>query len=387
MSGETCARANKTMTRVFFLTARVCKVMLLCLVIGHTGPLCADTGILQRLAVPPLTVLSPDVDVYPRNHAIAQGQNGYLYVGNSEGLLIYDGENWQRIPMPNGKLVRSLAIGPDQRVYVGGYDGFGYVEPDATGHMLYHSLADDFQQIREPGFADIWDLLVTDDAVYFKAVSDLFRYDPDSGEIELWQYDGRFGALLADKGEVYVQFRGQGLKRYQQGEFEPFQMVPQWHEQTYDLIKLADGHWLGNRRDGAWLEMRQGKVSVIDIPGLPPGNEFFDLSLVAPGVIAMANKDGAIYILEWQTRGVRRFEISNDVLLGVTGARNGGILALNDLGVLHLAWPSPWQSIDARRGLRSTVYDIENWAGQWFALGSAGVFSLSQDTGEPVFTS
>lgn len=377
MSGETCARADRTMTRVFFLTARVCKVMMLCLVVGRTDLLYADTGILQRLAVPPLTVLTPDVDVYPRNHAIAQGQNGYLYVGNSQGLLIYDGENWQRIPMPNGKLVRSLAIGSEQRIYVGGYDGFGYVEPDTTGRMIYHSLADNFQQLREPGFADIWDLLVTDDAVYFKAVNDLFRYDPATGETQLWQHDGRFGALIADSGEVYVQFRGQGLMRYQQGQFVPAQMEALWHEQVYDLIRLSEGHWLGNARDGNWLEMRNGKVDVIDIPGLPPANAFFDLSLIAPGVIAMANKDGAVYVLEWHSGKVKRFEVSSDVLLSVVGAQNGGILALNDLQVLHLSWPSQWQSIDAKQGLRGAIYDIEFWDQQWLALGSAGAFSLS----------
>lgn len=336
----------------------------------------ANLDNLQQLAIPPVTRYTPTLDVYPRQHAIAQDSNGYLYVGNTEGLLIFNGETWQYLKLPNGKLVRSLGAGPGQRIYVGGYDDFGYTEPDANGRIIYHSLAADFQQIRASGFADIWDLLVTESAVYFRAVQDLFRYDLATGNTSLWQHEARFGAMVEDDNQFYVQFRGEGVKRYQEGDFVPYLVEPALQQQIYRFIRIDSQHWLANRRDGVWLEIKHNQAQPIALDQLPASSEFFDISLLQPGVIALAGKDGAIYILEWSTGKVSRFEMSHDVLLAVNKAQQGGILALSNQHIMHLAWPSQWQSIDARYGLRGNIYDIAYWQEQWYLMGSAGAFTL-----------
>lgn len=353
--------------------------LLLCSLLLTPSYLFANIENLKQLAIPPVTHLIPNADVYPQNFALAQDSQGYLYVANSEGLLIYNGEKWQHLPLPNGKLVRSLANGDGQRIYVGGYDDFGYTEPDATGKIVYHSLAQPFLQNKVVDFADIWDLFVVDHAVYFRALNHLYRYDSKSGDIKVWQHEGRFGAPFADQGEVYVQFRGQGLKRYQDGDFVPFLLTPELQLQIFHLVKINDHHWLGNRRDGAWIEIKQGEAKVIEILGLPAGNEFYDIRVIEPGVIAMVGKEGAIYLLEWLSGKVSRLALGTDVLKSVVKATQGGIFALSNKGIVYLAWPSLLQSVDAKYGLRGMIYDIEHWEEQWFVMGSAGPFALSKN--------
>ena len=68
---------------------------------------------------PPVQHFAPDVEVHPQNFAVAQDRHGIVYVGNQEGVLEFDGENWRLLRLPNHEIVRSLATGPDGRVYVG----------------------------------------------------------------------------------------------------------------------------------------------------------------------------------------------------------------------------------------------------------------------------
>src|ERR1700712_5672928 len=91
------------------------------------------------------------------NRGIAEDRNGVMYFANLEGLLSFDGAYWKCYPLPNKSNVRSVAIGPDNRIYAGGQDDFGFFFPDRTGRLVYHSL----KMLLPAGnnsFTDIWDI-------------------------------------------------------------------------------------------------------------------------------------------------------------------------------------------------------------------------------------
>ncbi|MES2848010.1 MAG: hypothetical protein V4685_03055, partial [Bacteroidota bacterium] len=56
------------------------------------------------------------------------------------GLLTFDGINWKTYPLPNKSIVRCLEFGPDNKLYVGGQDEFGYFTKAGNGQLSYHSL-------------------------------------------------------------------------------------------------------------------------------------------------------------------------------------------------------------------------------------------------------
>src|SRR3954447_14753965 len=94
------------------------------------------------------TIGIPDIINYPKeaynagtqNRSIVQDKNGIMYFANQEGLLSFDGTYWKTYPLTNKTIVRSLAIGKDNRIYVGGQDDFGYFSPDKTGKLVFKSL-------------------------------------------------------------------------------------------------------------------------------------------------------------------------------------------------------------------------------------------------------
>ena len=87
------------------------------------------------------TIGLPDIINYAKpvykaglqNWDIKQDKNGIIYFANNEGLLSFDGKYWNNYPLPNKTIVRSVEIGPDNRIYVGGQDEIGYFAAASNG--------------------------------------------------------------------------------------------------------------------------------------------------------------------------------------------------------------------------------------------------------------
>jgi serine phosphatase RsbU (regulator of sigma subunit) len=74
-----------------------------------------------------------------QNWAIAQDSRGFIYVANNDGVLEYDGNSWNLIPI-NGAVTRCLDVDNQGRIWVGAQDEFGYLAPDSLGNLKFSSL-------------------------------------------------------------------------------------------------------------------------------------------------------------------------------------------------------------------------------------------------------
>lgn len=137
-----------------------------------------------------------------QNWDAAQDARGVLYWANNEGLLEYDGTTWRRYPVRNGTIVRSLAIAPDGRIFVGAQSEIGYFYPDATGRLAYHSLT----ALVPPAyrsFEDVWDIVPHDGALFFRTNHCVFRYH--DGAIEAYEPGGALQFMGRAGGQLIVQ--------------------------------------------------------------------------------------------------------------------------------------------------------------------------------------
>lgn len=116
----------------------------------------------------------------PQNWAVAQDSIGRIYVGNRDGMLSFDGERWQKHPLPNLTTVRSLLYDHEsERIYCGGTEEFGYFEPDpVNGKLAYVSLTSTLDETGgRPAFTEVWNVIKTDRTVWFQCDNLLLRYD------------------------------------------------------------------------------------------------------------------------------------------------------------------------------------------------------------------
>ncbi|MDH4070484.1 MAG: hypothetical protein OEV30_08670, partial [Ignavibacteria bacterium] len=107
-----------------------------------------------------------------QNWAVVQDRRGFLYFGNTEGLLEYDGVTWRLYPVPNGT-VRSMTVSNSGVIFVGGIDEFGYLDTDQKNRVRYRSL----KGILPPGeqnFDDVWSIHSTDSLLIVQTFSRVF---------------------------------------------------------------------------------------------------------------------------------------------------------------------------------------------------------------------
>lgn len=96
-----------------------------------------------------------DFNSDPQIWAMCQDNDGILYFGSNSGALIYDGETWQNVKLPNQSSVRSLAVSKDGVVYAGGFNEFGTIKKDTFGKYHYESWVH-LLRVEDRNIENIW---------------------------------------------------------------------------------------------------------------------------------------------------------------------------------------------------------------------------------------
>ena len=100
---------------------------------------------------------------------------GKMYFANLSGVLVYDGKFWKTIKLPNEASVFSLDIDKNGKVFVGGENEFGFIEPDSMGALRYKSLSDKLAP-PDKDFSKTWATHCIDNDVFFCSNEKLFWY-------------------------------------------------------------------------------------------------------------------------------------------------------------------------------------------------------------------
>lgn len=142
-----------------------------------------------------------------QNWSITQSSKGFMYFGNNDGVLEYDGTNWTTFPVPNQSVIRSvLAVG--DTIYTGAFEEIGFIAPDQVGKLKFHSLNHlvprDFK-----GFDEIWNIFYHQDKVIFQSFNYIFILD--NNNIEVIEPLSQFSFLHFANENFYVVDIDNGL--------------------------------------------------------------------------------------------------------------------------------------------------------------------------------
>jgi serine phosphatase RsbU (regulator of sigma subunit)/ligand-binding sensor domain-containing protein len=162
--------------------------------------------------IPTQVYTSKDFFAQPKNWAIAEDAFGRIYVGNKEGLLVYDGL-WKKYRINNQNDVKSIEIDKDGKIYVGGKGEFGYFYNDKgeKGDLTYHPIYKLLDSVSTKQIGSIWYIFSVEESVYFISHKSIFVYK--NGKIKTIQTENKRissaykinGKILAiiDKKDIY----------------------------------------------------------------------------------------------------------------------------------------------------------------------------------------
>ncbi|MBS0456075.1 MAG: GGDEF domain-containing protein [Proteobacteria bacterium] len=348
---------------------------------------CALFAAVVRAEEPMLARLSPDLAVFPQFFSVAQGTDRQLYVGGIDGILRNDGGRWIWEHSPKPGPVRALLVDARGRVWYGGSDSFGYLQTLPTGEQQYVDLAPQFSaDLHGEQFSDVWRVVQYRGLFWFQALRDLFAVDAQGHRVGYWHRDQRFGFVGAVHGDLWVQWRGEGMRRW---DGKQFTAVPGTQAfaapYVYDLFSLPDGGLLAHQPGKGLFFWRAGATAAI--ADAAPGDDMAHIQTgvaIPGGRFAFAGDDGRLRIFDLAQRRFQSTPIGHSFISQVTLDRDGALLAVDNSGVVRLRWPPRWSRYGDSDGVAGDVHAIDAIDGDLYLCGSAGVQSTHLSSGVPM---
>lgn len=321
-------------------------------------------------------------DAGSQNFAIEEDARGVIYIGNLSGIVEYDGEWWRLIKLPDDNSAYVLEALPDGRVATGGWNDFGYLEPDERGTMRYRSLVPLLpEDQRETG--ELGEAMTTPDGVMFLTTKMLALWTGDEVKVLAGiDYEKDYWRAFKVRGEVWLATAA-GLKRLAGGAIEDVpggkvfaerkvRMIAEWDE-TRALVYV--------REEGFYLF--DGEKAEPFAPELWPRARVafpFKGTRLRDGRLAIVTVSGGVMILDSSGGLDELIDVSTGLpdadIVGAHVASDGALWLVMDNNVTRVEAASPVTIVDTRGGLRGTPVAIVRHEGHLFVGTTSGLFRI-----------
>ena len=322
----------------------------------------------------------------PQNWSGAQDSLGVVYVGNTEGLLEYDGREWRRVPALGQDVVRAVLADRRGRICVGGRHDFGVLIPDSTGQAVLASLRRLLPAAEAArGEDEILNIVETSQGLFFQGRQGIYLWTGGEDSLRVWRPGDRFHGLFAAHDEVYTRQVGLGLQRLlPDGELALLAGGERFAESSLNvLLPLAPGglllgggddHGLYRYAEGRFtplpqeLNLRLQAAQCYRALALADGSLL--LATLRQGVLVLDPEAGTLLSVQDKSVG-----LIDNMVLGLFRDGQGGLWATCDNGISRLELPARLSSFDERLGLEGSVEAIARDGQQLYVATSWGIYA------------
>src|SRR5690606_7965147 len=340
-----------------------------------------------QAGLPPIVQYGPsDYKAHPQNWSFVQDNNGIMYVGNTSGILEYDGVSWRLVPLPNGSPAKSFAKSDDGTVYVGGVRDFGYLQPDSTGRMRFRSLLNELDTTYH-NFADIWFTYTIDNAAYF--ISDAYIFKWQQGDFKVWHAEEGFGFASQVNKQLYIDKKGVGLMRMKNDSLilipDGDKFVDDKGSITIMLPYAGNKILMGHYFEGLFLYDHQ-TISPFEEGANPLRDRHVYSGLVLPsGHFVLTTNQGCFVVddqgnvIQWLNK---KSGLTSNVIIGCYADSEGSLWLATESGITRVEISSPLRLFGPLHGLTEITDRVVYFNGKLFAATKNGLFYLKETSAD-----
>ena len=192
----------------------------------------------------------------PQFWAMCQDERGVLYFGNNDGVLIYDGERWQKVTLPNNSSVRSLRTSKKGDIYAGGFNELGVIKRDRYGKYYYESLLE-LLRPEDRNLENIWQIYEVQGYIVFRSTRMLIAIANNKAITLPSSESFRYCNVIND--QLYVQDR-EWIKQVDLRSLEFTDLIHQREINSEEIVGLLPGL----KKEGLLLITKKGSAYAID---------------------------------------------------------------------------------------------------------------------------
>ena len=278
---------------------------------------------------------------------IAPYEDRWTYFANKNGLVQFDGDNWQLFPLNNSLDARAvLPSALHKRIYVGGVNEFGYFEPNAAGELTYRSLSDTLASpMRYLG--NVWGVHEADNILYFQGDERIVKLL--DGECTLIDPGCKIDCSDLVNGVLYLS-TDKGLRLLVGNELFPLNGAEQLpSNRIRGIVPYEDGVLVATAYHG--LFYYDGQTLSPFITGAEDfmrRNEVFCITRQG-NRIALGTVHNGLMLMDCTTRELSFFNenngLQNNTVLSVAFDSSGNLWAGLDNGMAYVCLASPFTNL------------------------------------------
>ncbi len=290
-----------------------------------------------------------------QNFSMLQDDQGVSYFGNQNGILIYDKLEWQHLNLPGfPRLDRT----PSGRIYVGGFNEFGYLET-AKGKPYLVSLKDKY--LKKEDFGLIVNVVCSDENVFFESTDKLFLFHHQYIQL----IDAKRSGIVVFKAnsQVFINHSTKGLCYFKDNRV---QEIPGGNffmeKQIVDVFFWNGGYYIRTEEDEHfWLFDGVGfKPIKSKADGFLSDHEYSHATVLYNGDLAIGTRGNGILLLNKNGEIAKHINkingLADEFVNFLYADKYGNLWACLRNGISRIEYPSPFSYFNTRNGFEGGVF-------------------------------
>jgi serine phosphatase RsbU (regulator of sigma subunit)/ligand-binding sensor domain-containing protein len=321
-----------------------------------------------------------------QNWAVRQGKDGLIYIGNTEGTLVFNGNRWETVLNANSTISRSIEVDTAGTVYIGASGDFGKLVRNARGAMHFESFANLLPEQEKNTFTDVWKIHCFEGKVIFQAFEKLFVLQ--GKKLTTYIPDNKFHFSFLFGNFFGVVDRGVGLKFLRDGKLS----LPRGGEffkdkRIYAVLPAGENEYFVYTRESGIFKVSTAELTTSNFITVEDvelsyekelvANEVYCASKISGSFYAIGTLKGGIYILDSQFKLVevvgKRKGILNNAVKDIFVDEQKGIWLALDYGIsrVEIQFPMKRSAVDEAYDLQ--IEDAINFEGDLIFATRSGV--------------
>lgn len=325
-----------------------------------------------------------------QNWSITQDSNGLIYIGNNSGVLSYDGYNWSLTRLPGNIIARALYC-DSTRLYVGGYEEFGYMERNEFGSLTYHSLWEKVKGYK-PHNDEIWNIVKAHDGrILFQSFCSWFEYNGKSVKAH---YDPRRLPLyfFSVHNKIYCQLIDGDFCQLVGDRYQTVIPRQRLNDNIVSVLPIENGSMLlCSESNGIYILGKEGKLShwntkadaelnhlLINRAAISADRQTIAIGTILGGVIALNRKGEE----KWHYNTTN--QLVNNSILALFFDHDNNVWAGSDTGLSLILTGAPFSLLTHTTPALGMVFDVYCRADALYIATNQRTFLFQQQRLTPI---
>ncbi len=295
-----------------------------------------------------------------QNWMISQDKHQFLFFANNDGLLEFNGTNWNLYPSPNETITRSVKVVGD-RIYTGCYMEFGYWVREANNKLKYNSLSDKIKSkiIDDEQF---WNILNYEQWVIFQSLNQIYIYDTKTQKFSIIPSSKGILKSFQVDNAIYFQVANDGLFEIENGKQKLISNHPILKNNKIVSIFSTDEGLLLQTQYSGFYKLIAGNVAkfATEVDSEIASSSVYSSQQLSDKGFAIGTVSNGIFVIS--AEGKKKYHItqnkglSNNTALSLFEDVDKNLWIGLDNGINCINLQSPIRSFSDDTGILGTVY-------------------------------